>query len=70
MEHTAFINLDLLNREARKELETFYEFLLFKHKKKEVKKTQATRGRFDKFLSNTIKAEQFEMFNREERNER
>lgn len=70
MEHTAFINIDLLDGEARKELETFYEFLLFKYRKKEVKKPQAPRGRFAEFLSNTIKAEQFEMFNREERNER
>jgi hypothetical protein len=34
MEHSAFINIDLLSQEARKELETFYEFLLFKNKKK------------------------------------
>lgn len=30
MEHSAFINLDLLSQEARKELETFYDFLLFR----------------------------------------
>jgi len=70
MEHSAFINIDLLTLEARKELETFYEFLLFKHQKKEVKEPHHTHERFDKFLSNTIKAEQFEMLNREERNER
>lgn len=70
MEHTAFINIDQLDGEARKELETFYEFLLFKHRKKEVKKPQALHGRFAEFLSNTIKTEQFELFNREERNER
>ena len=69
MEHPAFINLDLLSQEARKELETFYEYLLFKNKKKKTEKIEPQAKRFSKFLSHTIKVDQFEMPGREERNE-
>lgn len=70
MEYSAFINIDLLSQEARKELETFYEFLLFKNKKQKVKEIEPQEKRFANFLSNTIKADHFVMPNREERNER
>jgi len=68
MEHSAFINLELLSQEARKELETFYDYLLFKYRHIEAKETK--HEKFGKFLSKTIIAEQFEMPDREERNER
>jgi hypothetical protein len=70
MEQSAFIDINLLPVEARKELEAFYEFLLFKHKKKGGIKTTNKNNRFDKFLSNPIKVDSFDMFSREERNER
>lgn len=69
MEHSAFINIDLLSQEARKELETFYEFLLFKNKKKKTMQIEPQEKRFANFLSNTIKVDQFVMPDREERNE-
>ena len=69
MEHSAFINIDLLTQEAKKELETFYEFLLFKNKKNKTIKIEPQEKRFANFLSHTIKVDQFEMPGREERNE-
>ena len=70
MEQSAFINLDLLSQEAKKELETFYEFLLFKNKRKKTREIELQEKRFANFLSNTIKVDQFVMLDRKERNER
>jgi hypothetical protein len=70
MDHSAFINLDLLSQEARKELETFYDYLLFKYRHKETKNTENSHEKFNEFLSDSLKAEHFEMPGREERNER
>ncbi len=74
MEHSAFINIDLLTLEARKELETFYEFLLFKYQHQKKVKRDSAKERAKKFeqfadqhlisLPNDFK------FNREEANER
>ncbi len=70
MEHLAFIDINLLNQEAKKELEAFYEFLLFKHKKQDSKESENNESRFEKFLTNPLKIEHFEISSREERNER
>ena len=70
MKQSAFINIDLLSHEAKKELETFYEFLLFKNKRKKTREIEPQEKRFANFLSNTIKVDQFVMLDREERNER
>jgi len=70
MEHIAFIDINLLNQEAKKELEAFYEFLLFKHKKRDSKKSENNESRFEKFLANPLKIDHFEISSREERNER
>ena len=70
MEYSAFININDLTDEAKKELAAYFEFLLFRDKKKKRKKRTKKEGRFDEFLANTIKVDQFQMISREERNER
>ena len=70
MDFTAFINIHDLPDKARKELESFYEYLIFKYKKKDTKPRAMQQGRFDGFISKSIKSDHFKMFNREERNER
>ena len=70
MEYSAFININDLTDEAKKELATYFEFLLFRDKNKKRKKRTKKEDRFDEFLANTIKVDQFQMLSREERNER
>lgn len=70
MEHSAFININILSKEAREELKVFYEFLLFKHRKQETTNTDNSHNKFNEFLSSSIKVKHFEMPGREERNER
>jgi len=70
MDYSAFININDLSDEAKKELEVFYEFLIFKDKKRNSRLKNNKKDRLKGFLSKTIKVDQFQMLNREERNER
>ena len=70
MEYSAYINLNSLTDEARKELESFYEYLTFKYMRKSPKGKKMDVQNFGEFLSTPIKSEKFKFFNREERNER
>jgi hypothetical protein len=74
MEHSAFINLDLLSPEARKELETFYEFLLFKYRKNKKKQNEDSSEKANQFKDfadkHLISLPGDYTFNREEANER
>ena len=70
MDYSAYINLNSLTEEARKELESFYEFLIFKYKQKSFIKKKKDNRPFEKFLSTPIKSNDFKILNREERNER
>ncbi|MBC8485459.1 MAG: hypothetical protein H8D45_05405 [Bacteroidetes bacterium] len=70
MDYSAFIDLNSLTEEVRKELEGFYEYLVFKYRQKSFKKKKKDNCPFEKFLSNPIKSEDFKFLNREERNER
>ena len=49
MEQTVFINIGLLTLEARKELETFYEFLLFKYQHPNKVKRDSAEEKAKKF---------------------
>ena len=74
MEHPAFINLDLLSQEARKELETFYEYLLFKYKQPRKAKQDDASSQVTKFREfadgHQIHLPEDYKFDREEANER
>jgi len=68
MNYSSFIDLNALSEEARKELESFYEYLIFKYKK--VKKQKAeNKSHKNKFSSLQLDTKGFE-FNREEAHER
>jgi hypothetical protein len=74
MEHSAFINIDLLSQEAKKELETFYEYLLFKYKQPRKAKQDDAGTQIKKFRefadSHLIHLPADYKFDREEANER
>ena len=69
MEYSAFINLNSLTDEAKKELESFYEYLIFKYTK--IKKKEFVDGHNNKrsFTAIQLDTKNFK-FNREEANER
>jgi len=68
MENLSFIDLNSLSEEARKELESFYEYLLFKYKKiKQFK--QKTKKSKNNFSALQLDTKGFK-FNRDEANER
>ncbi len=53
MDHSAFLNINSLSEEAKKELLIFYEYLMFKYNKENEKKNQKNlssvlRGAIDK----------------------
>jgi hypothetical protein len=68
MDHTAYLDLEQFNDEARRELKTFIEFLTFKYG------TKQKIGEFSKFRQKQFKALKLDTtqfkFNREEANER
>ena len=68
MDYSSFIDLNSLTEEARKELESFYEYLIFKYKKikKNKHKNQHDKTRFSAIQLDTKGFK----FNREEANER
>jgi len=68
MSNTAFIDMNSLTDEAKKELEIFYEYLIFKYKKTKKKKVDFYKGKknFSAIQLDTIGFK----FNREEANER
>ena len=68
MDYSSFIDLNSLTEEARKELESFYEYLIFKYKK--IKKNKH-KNKYDKtrFSAIQLDTKGFK-FNREEANER
>ena len=68
MDYSAYINLNSLTEEARKELESFYEYLVFKYKRKK-KKISAIQNSKRKFSAIQLDTKGF-IFNREEANER
>jgi hypothetical protein len=74
MVQSAFINIDLLSQEAKKELETFYEFLLFKYRKPGQEKEDPGRDKIKEFRSfadrHLIDLPADYKFNREEANAR
>jgi len=70
MEQNAFIDFNSLSKEAIKELESFYQYLVFKYKKKTLGEKKKYQKRFGKFLSDPIKVDNFIDLNREERNAR
>lgn len=70
MNQSAFIDINELSEEGKKELEKFYEFLIFKFGKKKSRTKKMAKERLAGFLSNPIDVEQFQMLNREERNDR
>ena len=70
MQHSAFLNMESLSEEARRELKTFYEYLLFKYGKKNKKKKVKSKNQLDEFLTTPLKKDHFTILNRTERNER
>ena len=73
MNYTAFINLNSLTDEAKKELENFYEYLIFKYKKKSTRKTseEKKKEQFFRFVENhTYNLPENYKFDREELHER
>lgn len=70
MQHSAFLNIESLSEEARRELETFYQFLLFKYGKKNKNKQVKSQNQLDEFLKNPLRTDHFAILNRSERNER
>jgi len=68
MNHTAFIDLNSLTDDAKKELESFYEYLIFKYKKTKNKKLNAHKVKKN-FSAIQLDTKGF-IFNREEANER
>jgi hypothetical protein len=73
MEYSAFINIDLLSQEARKELETFYEYLLFKYKQPRQEREDPAGDKKKEFREfadhHSIDTRNFK-FDRDEANER
>jgi len=73
METSAFIDLNSLNGEARKELESFYEYLVFKYKSSgnKKKKGESKKQKFEKFADeHLINLPEDYKFNRDELHER
>lgn len=70
MEYSAFMNINSLSEDAKRELEAFYDYLIFKYKLKNQDSTTEKKDRFEAFLSKSLKVDFFQMQNREERNER
>ena len=73
MEYSAYINLNSLTDEARKELESFYEYLVFKYRKKTKMKTEveSKKEQFFRFVENhSYNLPENYKFNREELHER
>ena len=73
MDYTAFIDINSLTEEARKELESFYEYLVFKYKKKIKRKTdeENKKEQFFRFVENhSYNLPENYKFNREELHER
>lgn len=68
MGYSSFININSLSEEARKELESFYEYLVFKYKKRKVRKSENNpdKNKFSAIQLDTIGFK----FSREEANER
>ena len=68
MEYSSFIDLNSLTEDARKELESFYEYLIFKYQniKKRKPKGQYAKPRFSAIQIDTREFK----FNRDEANER
>jgi len=68
MEYSSFIDLSSLSEDARKELESFLEYLVFKYQKikKRKPKSQNTKPRFSAIQIDTRGFK----FNRDEANER
>lgn len=73
MDYSAFIDLSMLNDDAKKELEIFYKYLLFKYREKrqdDESKKQKTE-RLKSFADeNLIYLPKDYKFNRQEANER
>jgi hypothetical protein len=73
MEHSAFIDLNVLSEEAKRELLDFYNYLLFKYKSKKGKESSSDtkRKRFSQFAKDhqIVLPEGFK-FNRDEANGR
>jgi len=67
MDYSSFIDLNSLSEEARKELEIFYDYLVFKYNRR--KKKSVKGKRMKKFTSIQLDTKGFR-FNREEANER
>jgi hypothetical protein len=67
MDYSSFINLNSLSEEARKELQVFYEYLIYKYSRrgKKLKKGKENE-RFSAIELNTVGFK----FNRDEANER
>lgn len=73
MDHTATIDLNSLTDEAKMELESFYEYLVFKYKKKGTRKNseEGKKEQFFRFVENhTYNLPDDYKFNREELHER
>jgi len=73
MDYTAFIDLNSLTDEAKNELESFYEYLVFKYKKKVKRKTigENKKEKFEKFADkHLINLPENFKFNRDEAHER
>ncbi|NOX84578.1 MAG: hypothetical protein GXO86_01220 [Chlorobi bacterium] len=68
MDYSSFIDINSLSEEARKELESFYEYLVFKYKNIKTRKHKSQNHK-DLFSSIQIDTKGFK-FNREEANER
>ena len=66
MDYSAYINLNSLTGEARKELESFYEYLIFKYKRN-IKKISDIQNSKSKFSAIQLDTKGFK-FNREEAN--
>lgn len=68
MDYSAFIDLNSLTEEARKELESFYEYLVFKYNKIKKHKSESHHEK-NKFSAIRLDTKGFK-FNRDEANER
>ncbi len=73
MEYSSFIDLSSLSEDAKKELESFLEYLVFKYKKKTKRKNgkESNKEQFMKFADkHLIELPDNYKFNREELHER
>ena len=68
MEYSSFIDLNSLSEDARKELESFYEYLIFKYQKIKKRKTKSQYAK-PRLSAIQIDTRGFK-FNRDEANER